>query len=93
MSMEVSAGMMEQFNGSKIWEAILNELNAWEKDLQATQSDPDEELSERHHASLRGSLKAIDRFRQMPLIMAENVRADEANQEALKLMEDEDHGD
>jgi len=81
--------MLKDFPRTAIWQTLLAELDKWEDDIHGTQSDPDEELSERLHASLRGSLKAIDRFRQMPLIMAENLLMDESN----KLMSEESGND
>lgn len=82
----------ENFAGTFFWQEVLKELAIWEKSIfnelgaptfNIAQGKMDFNTSERalYDEGLRGSLRAIERFRQLPIILKELAEQEETKEE------------
>jgi len=71
-----SAEAFKEFEEGSIWQDMLDELALWLEDIHETMEDPDDELSDRVHAKLRGNAETIRKIKMLPEAIRENIISD-----------------
>lgn len=71
-----SAEAFKEFGEGNIWQDILNDLDVWLRGVHEAMEDPEERLTDREQARLRGNAEAIRKFVLLPEVLHDNILAD-----------------
>ena len=71
-----SADAFKEFEESSIWKDILSDLEEWLEGVHETMEDPEENLTDREQAKLRGNAEAIRKFVLLPEVLHDNILAE-----------------